>query len=95
MSLSSRRMTDDPIRALLASLTPAPFIWSKPGTVVIMDNHVQEAGGDSNAVGDWVEAQGGEIDRTLPVVATRRGVTSVPKPVGKRYYVVPETAISD
>ena len=95
MSLSSRRMTDDPIRALLASLTPAPFIWSKPGTVVIMDNHVQEAGGDSDAVGDWVEAHGGEIDRTLPVVATRRGVTSVPKPVGKRYYVVPETAISD
>jgi len=88
-------MTDDEIRKLLASLTPAPFIWSKPGTVVIMDNHVQEAGGDSDAVGAWVEAQGGDIDRTLPVVATRRGVTAIPKPVGKRYYVVPETAISD
>lgn len=88
-------MTDDSIRKLLTTLTPAPFIWSKPGTVVIMDNHVQEAGGDSEAVGAWVEARGGEIDRTLPIVATRRGVTAIPKPVGKRYYVVPETALAD
>jgi hypothetical protein len=87
-------MTDDPIRNLLATLTPAPFIWSPKGTVVIMDDHVQEAGGDSDAVGDWVEAHGGDIDRTLPVVATRRGVTAIPKPVGKRYYVVPETEIA-
>ncbi len=88
-------MTDDPIRTLLAGITPAPFIWSRPGTVVIMDVHVQEAGGDSEAVGAWVEANGGEIDRTLPVVATRRGVTAIPKPVGKRYYVVPESALGD
>ena len=94
-ALLSRRMTDDPIRSLLASLTPAPFIWSRPGTVVIMDNHVVEAGGDSDAVGEWVEAHGGEIDRTLPVVATRRGVTSIPKPVGKRYYVVPQSLLED
>ncbi|MDX6678071.1 MAG: hypothetical protein QOE31_2123, partial [Solirubrobacteraceae bacterium] len=67
-------MTDDPIRTLLTSLTPAPFIWSPKGTVVIMDEHVQEAGGDSDAVGEWVEAHGGDIDRTLPVVATRRNV---------------------
>jgi hypothetical protein len=93
--LLSLRMTDDPIRTLLASLTPAPFIWSREGTVVIMDNHVQDAGGDSDAVGEWVEAHGGEIDRTLPVVATRRGVTAIPKPVGKRYYVVPESALGD
>jgi hypothetical protein len=88
-------MTDDSIRTLLASLTPAPFIWSRQGTVVIMDNHVQDAGGDSDAVGEWVEAHGGEIDRTLPVVATRRGVTAIPKPVGKRYYVVPESALGN
>ena len=87
-------MTDDPIRTLLATMTPAPFIWSPKGTVVIMDDHVQEAGGDSDAVGQWVEAHGGDIDRTLPVVATRRGVTSIPKPVGKRYYVVPESELS-
>src|ERR1044072_1290468 len=93
-ALLSPRMTDDhPIRMLLAGLTPAPFIWSRPGTVVIMDNHVVEAGGDSEAVGEWVEAHGGEIDRTLPVVATRRGVTSIPKPVGKRYYVVPQSLL--
>ena len=93
-TLFSARMTDDDsIRALLASLTPAPFIWSRPGTVVLMDNHVEDAGGDSEAVGEWVEAHGGEIDRTLPVVATRRGVTSIPKPVGKRYYVVPTAAL--
>lgn len=82
-------MTDDQIRTMLSGLTPAPFIWSKPGTVVLMDNHVIEAGGDSDAVGEWVEAHGGDVDRTLPVVSTRRGVTAVPKPVGKRYYVVP------
>ncbi len=87
-------MTDDPIRDLLASLTPAPFIWSPKGTVVIMDEHVQEAGGDSAAVGEWVEAHGGDVDRTLPVVATRRGVTAIPKPVGKRYYVVPESELA-
>ena len=87
-------MTDDPIRTLLASMTPAPFIWSPKGTVVIMDEHVVEAGGDSDAVGKWVEAHGGDIDRTLPVVATRRGVTAIPKPVGKRYYVVPESELS-
>ncbi|MGI8730449.1 MAG: hypothetical protein ACR2LK_10750 [Solirubrobacteraceae bacterium] len=86
-------MTDKEIRKLLAGLTPAPFIWSKPGMVVLMDNHVVEAGGDSEAVGEWVEAQGGDIDRTLPVVATRRGVTAIPKPAGKRYYVVPESAL--
>jgi hypothetical protein len=87
-------MTDDPIRELLKGLTPAPFIWSPKGTVVIMDEHVQEAGGDSDAVGEWVEAHGGDIDRTLPVVATRRGVTAIPKPVGKRYYVVPESELA-
>ena len=43
---------------------------------------------------EWVEAHGGDLDRTLPVVATRRGVTAVPKPKGKRYYVVPETELT-
>lgn len=87
-------MPDDDIRALLASLIPAPFIWSPTGTVVIMEEHIVEAGGDVAAVIAWVEANGGERDRTLPVVATRRGVTSVPKPKGKPYYVVPEEALA-
>ena len=87
-------MNDDPIRTLLSGLTPAPFIWSRPGTVVLMDGHVKEAGGDSDAVAAWVEAHGGDVDRTLPVAGKRRGVSSVPKPKGKTYYVVPETELA-
>lgn len=87
-------MDDDPIRKLLAGIDPTPFIWVPPGNVVIMQTAVEEAGADVDAVTTWVRAQGGELDRTLPVVATRRGVTSVPKPVGKKYYVVPETALA-
>jgi hypothetical protein len=59
-----------------------------------MQSAVEEAGGDPDEVLAWVEARGGQLDRTLPVVATRRGVTSIPKPVGKRYYVVPEDALA-
>lgn len=81
---------DDQIRQLLSELPTAPFIWSPPGTVVIMEEKVVDAGGDAQAVAAWVEAHGGDLDRTLPVVATRRGVTAIPKPKGKRYYVVPE-----
>lgn len=92
--LSSRRMTDDPIRALLAGIDRAPFIWAPKGYVVILQKAVDEAGGDPDEVLAWVEAQGGQLDRTIPVVATRRGVTSIPKPVGKRYYVVPEEALA-
>jgi hypothetical protein len=81
---------DEPIRNLLSDLPTAPFIWSPQGTVIIMEEKVVEAGGDPDAVAAWVTAHGGDLDRTMPVVATRRGVTAVPKPKGKRYYVVPE-----
>jgi hypothetical protein len=87
-------MTDDEIRKLLAGIDPTPFIWVPKGNVVIMQTAVEEAGGDPDEVLAWVEAAGGELDRTLPVVATRRGVTSVPKPVGKKYFVVPEAALA-
>ena len=87
-------MTDDKIRTLLADIEAAPFIWAPKGHVVIMQAAVEEAGGDPDEVLAWVEAHGGQLDRTLPVVATRRGVTSIPKPVGKRYYVVPEDALT-
>jgi hypothetical protein len=87
-------MTDDEIRTLLAGIDPTPFIWVPGGNVVIMQTAVEEAGADLDAVLGWVEANGGELDRTLPVVATRRGVTSIPKPVGKRYYVVPAAALA-
>ncbi len=87
-------MSDDEIRTLLSGLPTAPFIWSPNGTVIIMEEKVVEAGGDPAAVAAWVEAHGGDLDRTLPVVATRRNVTAIPKPKGKRYYVVPEKELS-
>lgn len=87
-------MSDEKIRKLLAGITPTPFIWVPAGNLVILVTNVEEAGGDPTEVQAWVEAQGGYEDRTLPVVSTRRGVTSVPKPVGKRYYVVPEKALA-
>jgi hypothetical protein len=87
-------MTDEEIRTLLAGIEPAPFIWAPKGHLVIMQSAVEDAGGDPDEVLAWVEARGGELDRTLPVVATRRGVSGVPKPVGKRYYVVPEDALA-
>ena len=87
-------MTDEEIRTLLAGIDPAPFIWAPKGNLVIMESAVEDAGGDPDEVLAWVEARGGQLDRTLPVVATRRGVTSIPKPVGKRYYVVPEEALA-
>jgi hypothetical protein len=87
-------MTDEKIRKLLAGLTPAPFIWSPEGHVVIVQTHVEDAGANVDEVLAWVEANGGHIDRTLPVTATRRGVTAIPKPVGKKYYVVPEKALA-
>jgi hypothetical protein len=87
-------MTDDDIRTLLAGIDPTPFIWAPQGNVVIMQTAVEQAGADLDEVLTWVHANGGELDRTLPVVATRRGVTSIPKPVGKKYYVVPEAALA-
>jgi hypothetical protein len=83
-------MDDEEIRTLLSNLHTAPFIWSPQGTVIIMEEKVVEAGADPDTVAGWVEAHGGDLDRTLPVVATRRGVTGIPKPKGKRYYVVPQ-----
>ncbi|MDX6692258.1 MAG: hypothetical protein QOG15_3715 [Solirubrobacteraceae bacterium] len=87
-------MTDTQIRKLLAGLTPAPFIWAPDGHVVFIQTHVEDAGADVDEVLAWVEERGGYLDRTLPVTATRRGVTSIPKPVGKKYYVVPEAALA-
>ncbi len=87
-------MDDEQIRKLLSDLPTAPFIWSAEAKVVIMEEKVVEAGGDPLAVAAWVEAHGGDLDRTLPVVATRRGVTAIPKPKGKRYYVVPEKELA-
>lgn len=86
--------SDDPTRDLLAGIPPQPFIWAEKGCVVIMEDKVVEAGGDLTEVLAWVESVGGHLDRTIPVAATRRGTTAVPKPVGRRYYVVPEVALT-
>ncbi|CAN5164192.1 hypothetical protein BH20ACT16_BH20ACT16_05520 [soil metagenome] len=86
--------SDDSIRSLLAAIPPQPFIWCDKGCVVIMEDKIIDAGGDLAAVLAWVESVGGHEDRTIPVAGTRRGTTAVPKPVGRRYYVVPELALS-
>ncbi len=86
--------SDDSIRALLAGIPRQPFIWVEKGNVVLMEDKVVEAGGDLDAVRAWVESVGGHEDRTIPVAGTRRGTSAVPKPVGRRYYVVPEAALA-
>ncbi len=86
--------SDDPIRALLATVAPQPFIWCEKGCVVIMEDKLIEAGADLAEVLAWVESVGGHEDRTMPVANTRRGTSAVPKPVGRRYYVVPEVALT-
>lgn len=86
--------TDHPIRELLSGIPPKPFIWVPEGHVAIMEDKVAETGADLGAVRGWVESVGGHQDRTLPVISTRRGTTAVPKPVGRRYYVVPEVALA-
>ena len=87
-------MTDDPIRTLLAGLTPVPFIWSRKGTVVFMDEQVRAAGGDSKAVAEWVEAHAGDVDRTVPQTGNRRAISMIPKAQSKTYYVVPESELA-
>jgi hypothetical protein len=91
--LPAAMATDDPIRTLLAGIDPAPFIWAPKGNVVIMQEKVAEAGADLDEVLAWVHEHGGELDRTMPVANTRRGVSAVPKPQGKPYYVVPQEAL--
>ena len=82
----------DPIRDLLASAPPQPFIWVPPGHVAIMEDRLPEDA-DLDAVLAWVQSVGGDEDRTIPVASTRRGTSAVPKPVGRRYYVVPKAAL--
>jgi hypothetical protein len=86
--------SQDSHATLLPGIEPTPFIWAPKGHLVIMMTAVEEAGGDPDAVTAWVEANGGELTRTLPVVATRRGVTAIPKPLGKKYWTVPESALA-
>ena len=79
----------DPIKELLADITPAPFLGNPSGTVAIMQDKVEEAGGDLEEVLAWVREHGGYPDRTFGVRA-RQGFDMRPKAPSKYYYVVPE-----
>ena len=85
---------DDPIRELLAGLTPALFLGNPKGTVAIMESKVVEAGGDPDEVLEWVRERGGYPDKSF-ATSTRvgRGPTLKPREASKRYYVIPEDAL--
>lgn len=84
-------MGDDPIRELLAGVTPQPF-WAPSGYVAILEQRVLDAGGDLDAVETWVESKGGRPDRTVPA-AKRSVFSTIPVPDSVRYFIVPEAAL--
>ncbi len=80
----------DPIRELLAGCTPALFMGNPAGTVVIMESKVVEAGGDPEAVLEWVREHGGYPDKSFATSTRRgRGPTLKPREAPKPYYVIP------
>jgi len=84
-------MTDDPIRALLAAIAPQP-LWAPKGQTAILEEKVIEAGGDRDAVEQWVDAHGGRRDRTVPKL--RRSVLSrEPLPDVQRFFLIPDEAL--
>jgi hypothetical protein len=84
----------DPIRKLLAGCTPALFMGNPAGTVVIMESKVVDAGGDPDAVLEWVREHGGYPDRSFATSTRRgRGPTLKPREASKPYYVIPEDAL--
>jgi hypothetical protein len=82
----------DPIRKLLAGLSPALFMGNPAGTVVIMESKVVDAGGDPDEVLQWVRDHGGYPDKSFGVRA-RQGFDMRPKAASKHYYVIPEDAL--
>jgi len=86
---------DDPIRRLLADLTPALFLGNPAGTVAIMESKVVDAGGDPEEVLAWVREHGGHPDRSWATSTRRgRGPTLKPREASKPYYVIPEDALT-
>ena len=88
-------MHDDPIGALLASVQPSGFIDRTPDTVALLRSRVEEAGGDPDAVAQWVRAHGGHVDRT----PTYRGTGAAGRyrthgSSGEEFYVVPTEALA-
>jgi hypothetical protein len=82
----------DPIKKLLAGCNPALFMGNPTGTVAIMEEKVVDAGGDPEAVLEWVREHGGFPDKTFPV-STRHGLSPKPKQGTKRFFVIPEDAL--
>jgi len=87
-----KKTAKDPIKKLLAGCSPALFMGNPTGTVAIMENKVVEAGGDPEAVLEWVREHDGYPDKTFPV-STRHGLSPKPKQSSKRYFVIPEDAL--
>ena len=88
-------MDDDPIRALLASVQPSGWIDRTPDTVAILRSRVEAAGGDPDAVAEWVRAHGGRVDRTPAYL--RKGLGPryrQHESSGKEFYVVPNDALA-
>ena len=88
-------MNDDEIRALLTSVQPSEWIDRTPDTVAILRSRVEEAGGDPDAVAEWVTAHGGRVDRTLAYY--RKGLGPryrQQESPSKEFYVVPTEALA-
>ncbi len=87
-------MADDPIRVLLARLTPSSFIPTEPGMVAILRSRVVDAGADPDAVARWVEGHGGYVDATLPLRRRGLGPSYGKAQQGEDFYAVPRDALS-
>ncbi len=73
----------------------AGWIDRTPDTVAILRSRVEEAGGDPDAVSEWVKAHGGRVDRTPAYY--RQGLGPRPRQQespGKEFYVVPTEALA-
>ena len=87
-------MTDEEIRRILGSVQPSPFLDRTPGTVAILRERVEQAGGSPDDVARWVEARGGRVDRTLPYRLKGVGPRYGPKlRDAEEFYVVPLEAL--
>ncbi len=88
-------MNDDAIRALLNSIQPSGWIDRTPNTVAILRSRVEAAGGDPEAVSEWVKARGGHVDKTPRYL--RKGLGARPRQresAGDEFYVVPTEALA-
>jgi len=88
-------VNDHELRAFLTAVEPSGWIDRTPDTVAIKRSRVEEAGGDPDAVSEWVRGHGGHVDRTPPY--RRRGLgprCGQRESSGKEFYVVPAEALA-